>query len=240
MTKLLWLDARDNTAPFPDPALALREPDGLLAAGGDLSPQRLLNAYRQGIFPWYSAGQPILWWSPDPRAVLYPRDLHVSRSLRKTLRKGEYRVSFDTAFTEVIRHCAQPRADGLGTWITAEMIAAYCRLHQLGHAHSVEAWHEGVLVGGLYGVALGHVFFGESMFSRRSDASKVAFVHAVTVLRDAGYQLIDCQVASAHLSQFGATLIPRRAFIAQLDTYCEQAPPGDPWRPGPEEEAGHG
>ena len=240
MTELRWLDPLDEDAPFPDPARALREPDGLLAAGGDLKPRRLLNAYRHGIFPWYSDGQPILWWSPDPRAVLYPPALRVSRSLRKTLRKGEYRVSFDLAFAEVIRGCAQPRADGLGTWITEEMIAAYCRLHQLGYAHSVEAWHEDILVGGLYGVALGRVFFGESMFSRRRDASKVAFAQAVIQLGEMGYQLIDCQVASAHLAQFGATLIPRHHFIEHLDAWCEPPTPAAPWPKASAREAGHG
>lgn len=230
MTKLCWLDPRDDDVSFPDVALALSEPDGLLAAGGRLSPHRLLNAYRLGIFPWYSAGQPILWWSPDPRAVLYPEALHISRSLAKTLRKGDYTVSFDQAFAEVIHQCAQPRADGLGTWLTEEMIEAYCQLHRLGHAHSIETWHRGILVGGLYGVAIGRVFFGESMFSRRRDASKVAFVQAVTQLRACGYRLIDCQVASKHLTRFGATLIPRREFIAQLNQWCDQETRSAPWR----------
>lgn len=230
MTKLCWLDPRDDDISFPDVALALSEPDGLLAAGGRLSPHRLLNAYRLGIFPWYSAGQPILWWSPDPRAVLYPEALHISRSLAKTLRKGDYTVSFDQAFAEVIHQCAQPRADGLGSWLTEEMIEAYCQLHRLGHAHSIETWRRGILVGGLYGVAIGRVFFGESMFSRRRDASKVAFAQAVTQLRACGYRLIDCQVASKHLTHFGATLIPRREFIAQLNQWCDQETRSVPWR----------
>src|SRR3569833_556584 len=168
---MFWLDPHDDGALFPDVERALREPDGLLAAGGDLSHRRLMNAYRHGIFPWYSAGQPILWRPPDPRAGLYPERLHVSRRLRKTLRKGEYEVRFDSAFRDVVTQCAQPRGDGLGTWLTEEMIEAYCVLHRLGYAHSAESWHDGKLVGGLYGIAIGMVFFGESMFARRSDAS---------------------------------------------------------------------
>lgn len=226
---MFWLDPHDDGAPFPDVERALREPDGLLAAGGDLSPRRLLNAYRRGIFPWYNAGQPILWWSPDPRAVLYPERLHVSRSLRKTLRKGEYEVRFDSAFREVVTQCAQPRGDGLGTWLTEEMIEAYCVLHRLGHAHSAESWHDGKLVGGLYGIAIGKVFFGESMFARRSDASKVAFVHLVTQLKEAGCRLIDCQIASAHLAHFGAESIPRRRFIEELREACAQPVHAAPW-----------
>src|SRR3569623_976397 len=204
VTTVQWLDPHDDDAPFPDVARALRTPDGLLAAGGSLAPQRLLRAYRQGIFPWYSADQPILWWSPDPRAVLYPERLHVSRSLRKTLRKGENEVRFDSAFRDVVTQCAQPRGAGLGTWLTEEMVEAYCVLHRLGHAHSAESWQNGKLVGGLFVSAIGKVFLGDSMFARRSDASKVAFVHLVTQLREAGYRLIDCQIASAHLAHFGA------------------------------------
>lgn len=165
-----------------------------------------------------------------PARVLYPQALHISRSLAKTLRKDDYTVSFDQAFAEVIRQCAQPRADGGGTWLTDEMIEVYCRLHQLGHAHSVETWRQGMLVGGLYGIAIGRVFFGESMFSRRRDASKAAFARAVIQLRECGYRLIDCQVASNHLTHFGATLIPRREFISQLDQWCGQTAPSAPWR----------
>ena len=216
MIKLHWLDSNNDDEPFPEVESALREPDGLLAAGGSLSPQRLLKAYRHGVFPWYSMGQPILWWSPNPRAVLYPEQLHISRSLQKTLRKNEYTVAFDTAFSEVISQCAQPRNDSRGTWLTVDMIAAYRELHRLGYAHSAETWHRGELVGGVYGVAIGKVFFGESMFTRRTDASKIAFVHLVTALRSWGYRLIDCQVTSAHLIQFGAVLISRRRFIDEL------------------------
>lgn len=227
---MYWLEPHNDNVPFPDVEHALREPDGLLAAGGDLSPRRLLSAYRHGIFPWYSAGQPILWWSPDPRTVLYPDELHVSRSLRKTLRKGEYEVRYDTAFNEVIRSCAAPRGDGQGTWLTEEMVEAYCLLHRLGHAHSAEAWCKGELVGGLYGVAIGGVFFGESMFAHRPDASKVAFVHLVMRLKEAGYGLIDCQVASAHLARFGAVSIPRQRFIQELHAAWASPVQAAPWQ----------
>lgn len=226
-----WLDARPPDAPFPPAELALREPNGLLAVGGDLSPQRLLRAYRQGIFPWYNAGQPILWWSPDPRLVLFPADLKISRSLRKALRRGAFRITLDTAFQAVIVACAEPRTDGQGTWITREIAAAYARLHELGHAHSVEVWQEGRLVGGLYGVALGKVFFGESMFTRVSDASKVGFVHLVRQLERWGYGLIDCQVYTGHLASLGATLISRAAFNAWLDRLADAAGHGGNWAP---------
>ena len=189
-----WLNPANPAAPFPPVELALREPDGLLAVGGGLEPERLLNAYRHGIFPWYSEGQPILWWSPDPRTLLFPWQLKVSRSLAKTLRQQRFQISLDTDFAGVIRGCAEPRRDEPGTWITAEIRQAYERLHQLGLAHSVETWRDGRLVGGLYGVALGRAFFGESMFSRVSDASKVAFVHLVRQLAAWDFALIDCQV----------------------------------------------
>jgi len=191
------LDPRDPDAPFPPAEAALREPNGLLAVGGDLSPRRLLRAYRSGAFPWYGEGQPILWWSPDPRAVLLPERVRVSRSLRRTLRRGLFRVTVDRAFDAVIEACATvPRPGQDGTWITPEMAAAYRRLHRLGHAHSVEAWtRDGELAGGLYGVAIGRVFFGESMFSRRSDASKVALVTLCRALEAWGYGLVDARRA---------------------------------------------
>lgn len=211
-----WLRRDDYR--FPDPGRALREPNGLLAVGGDLHPARLLAAYRSGIFPWYSEGQPILWWSPDPRAVLFPERLKISRSLRKTL--GRFAVTFDRAFADVVSRCAEPRRDGLGTWITPDMHLAYCRLHQLGYAHSIEAWRDDQLVGGLYGVAIGQVFFGESMFSRESNASKVAFVRLVEQLRAWNYGLIDCQVASTHLASLGAEEIPRPVFLERLQDLC--------------------
>jgi leucyl/phenylalanyl-tRNA--protein transferase len=231
---LQWLDPRDPAAPFPPVEQALREPDGLLAFGGDLSPERLLRAYRRGIFPWYSEGQPILWWSPDPRSVLYPSRLRISRSLGRTLRKRHYTVTADRAFQRVIANCAAPRRDGLGTWLSPDMIEAYCRLHRLGHAHSVESWHEGELVGGLYGLAIGRVFFGESMFSRRSDASKAAFAGLVKHLRQWDYELIDCQVASAHLDSLGAESIPRRRFIEILEHYCDAPSRWEGWGDGHE------
>lgn len=211
-----WLDPQDPTAAFPPVELALRDPDGLLALGGDLSMGRLLNAYRQGIFPWYSEGQPILWWSPDPRTVLRPEALKISRSLRKTLRKNLFRITLDRDFAAVMAACAEPRADGLGTWITADITRAYRRLHELGYAHAVEAWQDDRLVGGLYGVALGNVFFGESMFARVSDASKVAFVHLVKQLLRWGFVLIDCQVYTGHLASLGALPMPRATFCALL------------------------
>lgn len=200
---------------FPDPALA--GPAGLLAVGGDLSQARLLAAYRQGIFPWYSAGEPILWWSPDPRMVLYPEELRISRSLRRVLRRHPFAVTIDRSFSEVIRACARvPRPDQAGTWITSEMERAYVRLHRAGVAHSVECRLDGELAGGLYGVALGRCFFGESMFHHRPEASKVAFACLVPALRAAGFRLIDCQQRTPLLASFGAREIPRSLFLQQL------------------------
>lgn len=217
---LSWLQ-RDDLS-FPPLERALREPNGLLAAGGDLSPQRLLAAYRHGCFPWYQDGQPILWWSPDPRTVLYPDELHVSRSLCKRLRQGQFRVTFDQAFSAVIRGCAEPRAYADGTWITTPMHQAYLKLHEMGVAHSVEVWEGDKLVGGLYGLAMGQLFFGESMFSRATDASKVGFVTLVEQLRDWGFQMIDCQMPTAHLASFGARAISRQRFAQTLDAYLDQ------------------
>ena len=197
---------------FPSPELA--EEDGLLAVGGDLSVERLILAYSMGIFPWYSNDSPILWWSPDPRLVLMPEDLRVSRSLRQTIKKGVFRITFDNAFEKVIRNCAgSPRRDEAGTWITGGMIEAYCRLHDEGLAHSVESWAGSELAGGLYGVALGGVFFGESMFAKRSDASKVAFVKLVRQLAEWKFRIIDCQVTTRHLISLGAKEIPRSEFL---------------------------
>lgn len=216
--KLFWIPSGSAPDMFPPVEHALREPDGLLAAGGDLSVDRLLNAYRRGIFPWYSDPQPILWWSPDPRCVIFPGKLHVSRSLRRTLRQSGYEISVDSAFEEVMRACAGPRRtqpDG-GTWITNAMQAAYAELHRLGHAHSVEVRMCGELAGGIYGVALGRAFFGESMFSRRPDASKIALAWLAQQLCNWGYELLDCQVRSAHLTRLGAVLIPRSEFIRRL------------------------
>jgi len=217
------------------PPVSAANAEGLLAVGGDLRPERLIEAYRHGIFPWFSHGQPILWWSPDPRTVLFPAKLKVSRSLRKTLRHDGYRVSLDQAFGEVMRACADPRGQTpSGTWITPEMLAAYNRLHALGFAHSVEAWDGEELAGGLYGVALGAAFFGESMFSRATDASKVAFVHLVRQLEAWGYALIDCQVASAHLFSLGAEEIPRADFLTRLAAALDQPGRPAPWRFDPD------
>jgi len=226
---MLFQLASRPTAPFPDPALAETEPNGLLAVGGDLSPQRLRNAYRLGIFPWFSAGQPILWWSPDPRLVLFPDRLRISRSLRKTLRRGAFTVSLDRAFGAVIRACAAPRADADGTWIVPEMARAYQRLHSLGLAHSAEVWRDGELVGGLYGVAIGRAFFGESMFSRASDASKVALAHLVRCSAAWGFALIDCQVYTPHLASLGAVEIPRAEFLQRLADAVDQPVAAGAW-----------
>jgi leucyl/phenylalanyl-tRNA--protein transferase len=202
---------------FPPVDSALADPPGLLAAGGELSPQRLIAAYRRGIFPWYSAGDPILWWSPDPRMVLLPDEMKISRSLARTLRNADYEVRLDSAFADVVGACANTaRAGQPGTWITTEMQAAYCRLHQAGYAHSVETWIGGRLVGGLYGVALGKVFFGESMFSCVRDASKIALTHLAAYLQRRGFGIIDCQMETAHLASLGARPIPRCDFIAAL------------------------
>ena len=219
MVNIPWL--ADTDINFPPVERALEEPNGLLAAGGDLSPQRLLTAYEQGIFPWYEDGQPILWWSPDPRIVLFPDQIHVARSLRKVLRQQSFRVSADTCFDTVIDQCAQPRRYGGGTWITEEMREAYGQLHLLGYAHSIEVWKNDQLVGGLYGVALGRVFFGESMFSLASNASKVALVYLCGQLQRWGYQLIDCQVESPHLTTLGAVTVARGDFQNLLNEYTK-------------------
>ncbi len=209
---------------FPDVELALTEPDGLLAVGGDLSIERLTSAYQQGIFPWYSEGQPILWWSPDPRMVLEPKDIKISRSLAKTIRKKEVQITFDQNFRDVITACSESRLEKGRqqdeTWILDEMIEAYVKLHEAGFAHSVECWQDGKLVGGLYGIAIGEVFFGESMFSRISDASKIAFVFLAQQLKQWGFKLIDCQVYTSHLESLGASMIPRKQFLTLLQQYA--------------------
>jgi len=225
---IAWLGMR---TPFPPIAAALAEPNGLLAAGGDLSPDRLLVAYRSGIFPWYSEGQPILWWSPDPRMVLYVDELHVTRSLRKRLGAGTFEVRIDCAFRAVIEACAQvPRHGQRGTWITPDVVRAYCELHRRGYAHSVEAWRDGTLVGGLYGLALGRMFFGESMFAHETDASKVALVHLVDKLRALGVPVVDCQQETAHLAALGARPIPRHRFAAHLGELIHSVEPPPGWR----------
>ncbi len=226
MSRPRWLTIADAPDDFPPLAEALTDPNGLIALGGDLNPDRLLAAYPRGIFPWYEDGQPILWWSPDPRAVLWPQDLHVSRRLERTRRRLGLRLTSDTHFAHVVDRCAEPRRYADSTWITSEMRTAYCMLHELGWAHSIEAWQENELVGGLYGVAIGRVFFGESMFSKISDASKIALVGAIEYLVARGFALIDCQVWSSHLESLGATTLPRTEFVAMLTDYCH--PPGEP------------
>lgn len=209
-----WLESATS---FPPLELALTEPNGLLCAGGDLSPQRILHAYSRGIFPWYAKGEPILWWSPDPRMVLHPSEFKISRSLRKTLRRGGYEIRLDSDFAAVIRACARSRRRGQhGTWITAEMQSAYCTLHELGFAHSVETWVDETLVGGLYGIAIGKMFYGESMFSHATDASKIALAHLARFLDRKGFGLIDCQMNTPHLASLGAREIPRGEFISRL------------------------
>jgi len=211
-----YLLSDDHIDLFPDVDLALNEPNGLLAVGGDLSPQRLLAAYKNGIFPWFSDDQPIMWWSPNPRAILKLNNFKISRSLKKTLNKKHFHVTFDTAFEEVINECSHTRKDGFGTWITTDMMHAYSELHNLGYAHSVECWHEQKLVGGLYGLSLGHAFFGESMFTRKTDASKVALASLVEQLKKWQFDFIDSQVSSEHMASLGATDISRSQFIREL------------------------
>lgn len=211
---------------FPPLESALSEPDGLLAAGADLSPQRLLKAYRLGIFPWYAPGQPILWWSPDPRMVLRVADFRMPRSLVKKVRQAPYVIRADTAFRAVMDGCAGPRAGQEGTWIVPEMIAAYCALHEMGFAHSIEAWADGRLAGGLYGVAIGRMFYGESMFARAPDASKIALAHLVRHLAARRFPLVDCQQETAHLARFGARPMPRATFACEIAALvnCDEAP----------------
>ena len=220
MDKPQWLSAMGSPQDFPEPSTALREPNGLLAVGGCLHPDWLLTAYSKGIFPWYEQGQPILWWSPNPRAVLFPAELHVSRRLRRTLRRTQLAVTADTAFERVVSACAEPRRYTSETWITPQMRAAYVELHKLGWAHSFEARDGERLVGGMYGVAIGSVFFGESMFSKETDASKIVFVRSVEFLRERGAKLIDCQVWSHHLKTLGARTLPREQFVAILRELC--------------------
>ncbi len=216
-------------SPFPPLEAALLRPNGLLAVGGDLSPSRLIEAYRHGIFPWFNEGEPILWWSPDPRMVLFPQELKISRSLRKTLKRGNYEIRADSVFKQVMEACAAPRGEHTGTWIHAEMIAAYGRLHEMGMAHSMETWIEGELVGGLYGVGQGKMFFGESMFSRVSDASKIAFVHLVAQLQRWGFEMIDCQMKTEHLASLGAREISRNEFRQKLKELVHYPERGKKW-----------
>jgi leucyl/phenylalanyl-tRNA---protein transferase len=216
-------------SPFPPLEAALLRPNGLLAVGGDLSPSRLIEAYRHGIFPWFNEGEPILWWSPDPRMVLFPQELKISRSLRKTLKRENYEIRADSAFKQVMEACAAPRKEHTGTWIHPEMIVAYEKLHEMGLAHSMETWIEGQLVGGLYGVGQGKMFFGESMFSRVSDASKIAFVHLVSQLQSWGFEMIDCQMKTEHLASLGAREISRNEFRQKLKELVHYPERGKKW-----------
>lgn len=223
-----WLRADD---PFPPVEHALSDPNGLLAAGADLAPGRLVDAYRHGIFPWYSEGQPVLWWSPDPRMVLFPGELKLSRSLRKRIARRDYVVKADSEFEGVVRSCAAaPRPGQEGTWITQDMIRAYGALHRAGHAHCVETWIGGKLAGGLYGVAIGRMFYGESMFADIADASKIALAHLVRQLERWDYGMIDCQMTTEHLARFGAREIPRMEFIRKLATLVNYRDPASRWR----------
>lgn len=225
MSQLPWLDFNSE---FPDPSTALVEPDGLLAASYDLSSDTILRAYRSGIFPWYSEDQPVLWWSPNPRCVLYPNDVHLSKSLKKHIRQNPPTITFDNAFTDVIHHCARLDSEE-GTWITEEMEEAYIKLHHAGYAHSLEVWRGETLIGGLYGIAMGHCFFGESMFSLETNASKVAFFALSQQLKKWGYTLIDCQVDNPHLRTLGAITISRELFLKQLKSALSSPSPNDTW-----------
>lgn len=227
---LTVLNPFDKNQPFPEVEKALTEPNGLLAVGGCLSSRRLQNAYRHGIFPWFGDNEPILWWSPDPRLVLWPDRIKISRSLRKRLKHEDFQFSFDKRFQKVLEACAEPRASSRGTWITPAMKRAYLELHKLGVAHSFEAWQEEELVGGLYGVALGRVFFGESMFHRVTDASKAAFAFGCNCLSYWGYALIDCQVYTEHLASLGAEEIPRAEFVKLLKVYSDEPVSDHAWK----------
>lgn len=228
MPTIPWLDT--DKLDFPSVENALEDPNGLLAVGGDLSKERILAAYRRGIFPWYEESQPILWWSPQPRTILYPEQIYVNRSLRKALRRGDYSVSFDMAFNAVLDGCAALSPKRPGTWITDDMRAAYLSLHNDGWAHSVEVWRDDTLIGGLYGMGIGKLFFGESMFSREANASKIALVHLCGQLQEWGYPLIDCQVGNDYLDSMGAQEINRDKFRQYLDQYSNiAARPVDKW-----------
>jgi len=231
--RVIWLNEGDPPECFPPVSSALREPDGLLAAGGDLTAERLLYAYQHGIFPWYEEGQPLLWWSPDPRCVFLPGQFHISRRLQRALRHSTAEIRVNTAFHEVILACAGPRKSEQGTWITAAMIAAYEDLHEKSWAHSIEIWQSGELVGGLYGLCIGRVFFGESMFSKVSNASKLALLYIANLLNSGTLELLDCQVASSHLLGLGAKMMPRSEFVAHLDVAGNPATRYENWPDAP-------
>jgi len=218
-----FLANNDDVTPFPSVSTALSEPNGLLMAGGNLSPRRLITAYRCGVFPWFEEGEPILWWSPDPRCVIFPKNIHISKSLAKTIRSGRYTVTQNREFRRVMRECAAPREGSSGTWVTNSMVDAYCRLHKMDIAHSIETWVDDELVGGLYGIKMGRVFVGESMFSKQNDASKIALVH---LAQSGHFQLIDCQLETDHLTRMGAVCIRRERYIELLN---ELGNPNAPW-----------
>ena len=228
-SRVTWLTADDPADGFPPVSAALREPDGLLAAGGDLSTARLLSAYRQGIFPWSTDNEPLLWWSPDPRCVFLPGDFQVARRLRREIRRSTAEIRINTAFAEVIRACAGPRRSEQGTWITAEMLSAYRSLHAMGWAHSIEVWQDNELCGGLYGLAIGRAFFGESMFSARPNMSKMAMLYLARQMSDGFLDILDCQVESGHLRSLGARTMPRARFRTLLDSVCNPAEPLTGW-----------
>ena len=225
--QLITLETPETQFPSPDSA----SEEGLVAVGGEITTVRVLSAYRQGIFPWYSEDQPVLWWSPEPRAILYPADIKISRSLKKTLRKKLFHVTADQAFSEVIKGCAGPRIQSPegGTWITEEMMSTYTRLHQMGYGHSIEVWHDEKLVGGLYGLALGSAFFGESMYSHAPDASKIALVHLAQIATSHGIDFIDCQLPTEHLSRMGAIDISRKAYLAILENALQENDRTEHW-----------
>lgn len=227
---LYWIDPESPADDFPPVETALSHPDGLLCFGGDLSPERLLAAYRRGIFPWFSRNQPVMWWSPDPRCVLFPDQFKASRSLKKVIRNGGYEVTIDQAFNMVIESCAAPRQGDPATWITGTMKSAYKQLHALGNAHSVEIWRKQRLVGGLYGISMGKAFFGESMFSREDNTSKLALFHLSRRLHAYGFKVIDCQISSSHLYTLGAQDISRRDFTHMLDEVCDMENPAEVWQ----------
>ena len=223
-----WLE--NNPVIFPNPETAQEEPNGLLAAGGNLESDTLITAYKKGIFPWFDDDSPILWWSPNPRSVIKPSDIHISKSMRKTLKKTPFKITCDTAFEQVIRRCSKPRNYTDDTWITEEMVEAYCNLHNEGIAHSVEVWEGNNLVGGLYGICIGRMFFGESMFSNVDNASKIAFITLCKNLADCHFELIDCQVSSEHLNSLGAIDIDRQLFTEKIDLLCNEKPSQSPWQ----------
>lgn len=229
MSRLAWLNPGDPPDAFPPVDDALREPDGLLAAGGDLSVERLVYAYRNGIFPWYDEGQPLLWWSPDPRCVMQPGDFHLSRRSRRYLKASQATIRFNSAFDDVIRACAAPRPTQRDTWITPDMIRAYEHLHREGWAHSIEVWLDGELAGGLYGLAIGRAFFGESMFSAAPNASKAALLTLATLMDRQIFGIVDCQVLSSHLLSLGARMLPRSRFIDAVELLCEPASRFENW-----------